>query len=279
MLNKFSLNTGKFHFRSFITRNYPKSRLTHVSDRHTNLIALTFSERKQNLNMMKHRRSIMTVEKSLNSISTYSGDYNETIVAGNIETSSSAPDILDITDNIADVNFGEVKTSTKRKNMEEDLKNVWDILSIAYRNQKEREKNYLKANSKSRHSSSTIMDDTYETIDDDDQEDRDQDKTEIFHMDKTVMIKENSLPKTWNNGEISTNAIQEPWVMKYKYDDDGFKIYEEVEFNSTVTKTLEGSFSSVSSSDSLDETKPNKKRSLRRSLTKIFSRPMKIRRN
>ena len=227
----------------------------------------------------------MTVEKSLNSISTYSGDYNETIVAGNIETSSSAPDILDITDNIADVNFGEVKTSTKRKNMEEDLKNVWDILSIAYRNQKEREKNYLKANSKSRHSSSTIMDDTYETIDDDDQEDRNEDKTEIFHMDKTVvspvMMKdeENSLPKTWNNGEISTNAIQEPWVMKYKYDDDGFKIYEEVEFNSTVTKTLEGSFSSVSSSDSLDETKPNKKRSLRRSLTKIFSRPMKIRRN
>ena len=69
--------------------------------------------------MMKHRRSRMTVEKSLNSISTYSGDYNETIVAGNIESSSSAsaPDILDITDNIADVNFGEVKTSTKRNKL------------------------------------------------------------------------------------------------------------------------------------------------------------------
>lgn len=228
--------------------------------------------------MMKHRysRSPVTFNNS-----TISGD--DTIVSGNF-TSASAPDILDLSEVDVNFNSGAVKTSTKRGNMEEDLKNVWDLLSLAYKKQKEKERSYLKHDSKSRRSS---LDDTLEI------EKQDEDNNtyeEIFNMDKTLLSlssrksdrqrSDNNPAPEWNAGEMSSNAIAEPWVIKYKYDDDGFKIYEDVELNDTATRTLEGSFSSVSSSESLDRTKPvTRKRSLKRSLTKLFSRPMKIRRN
>ena len=102
---------------------------------------------------MKHRysRSPVTFNNS-----TISGD--DTIVSGNF-TSASAPDILDRSEVDVNFNSGAVKTSTKRGNMEEDLKNVWDLLSLAYKKQKERERSYLKHDSKSRRYS---LDDTLE---------------------------------------------------------------------------------------------------------------------
>ena len=74
-------------------------------------------------------------------------------------------------------------------------------------------------------------------------------------------------------------------MMKYKLDQEGFKIYEDVEFNSTFNdRTFEGSFSSLSfssdsSSNKLVKGETNhKKRSWKRSISKVLARPMKIRR-
>ena len=50
---------------------------------------------------------------------------------------------------------------------------------------------------------------------------------------------------SWNSGNLSSNARTDPWVHKYDFDDQGFKIYTHVEMNPSVAQTLEGSFTSA----------------------------------
>ena len=200
------------------------------------------------------------------------------IVSGNITDLS--PDHMDMDD--LDVTFDEckVKTSTKRHDMEQDLAKVWDLLSDRVSQQKARENLYPFPESFDEKRKRRIS----------------LDGSEIFAMDET----KNSTTKEktfkfnrsrsrddilWNGGDHSGNAVADPWVMKYKLDQEGFKIYEDVEFNSTFNdKTFEGSFSSLSfssdsSSNKLVKGETNhKKRSWKRSISKVLARPMKIRR-
>ena len=217
--------------------------------------------------MLKHRYS-----KSQNM--TLLSDY---IVAGNI--SNLSPDHIDLDD--MDVTFDEckVKTSTKRHDMEKDLADVWDLLSDRVNKQKARENCYPFPESFDEKRKRRIS----------------LDGSEIFAMDETKnSTKEKSCKFNrsrsrddilWNGGDQSCNAVADPWVMKYRLDQEGFKIYEDVEFNSTFNdRTFEGSFSSLSfssdsSSNKLVKGDPHqKKRSWKRSISKVLARPMKIRR-
>ena len=218
--------------------------------------------------MLKHRYS-----KSQNM--TLVSDY---IVSGNITDIS--PDQMEIDD--MDVTFDEckVKTSTKRQDMEQDLAKVWNLLSDRVSQQKVRENLYPFPDSFEEKRKRRIS----------------LDGSEIFAMDETKnSTKEEKTYRfnrsrsrddiLWNGGDQSCNAVADPWVMKYKFDQEGFKIYEDVEFNSTFNdRTFEGSFSSLSfssdsSSNKLVKGEPNhKKRSWKRSISKVLARPMKIRR-
>ena len=226
------------------------------------------------LKMLKHRYSM---SRSPNV--TLSCD---DIVSGNISDAASRP--VAVFDNL-DINFdsGDIKTSTKRNNMEEDLRNVWDVLNKVYKQQIERENSYLTRIGGGRRSDSHV------TLD----------ESEIFAMDRTRSTSQKSFQSSivnvsprgeilWNDGDPSCNAVADPWVIRYKYDDDGYKIYEDVEFNSSFNnKTLEGSFSSDSvlshdlsdTNDKSDAKLLPKKRNWKRSLSKVFTRNIKRRNN
>ena len=239
--------------------------------------------------MLKHKYS-KSPNTSLNP------SLNDTIEAGNL----IHHDIIDDLETSFICGAGQIKTSTKRAEMEKDLERVWSLLGDAYQRQKARDQKYIK---------------NFQT------QGLSQEDSLLFHFEKTSSPKKKELSPYkrkpvgyWNNGDVSTNAVQEPWIIKYQYDQDGYKIYEDIELNTSNNKTLEGSFSSVSSSESqsdddyvyisysganqvenikiyedvkLSKVKspiliPNqnssKKRSLRRSISKVFSRNKILRR-
>merc|ERR1711936_548321 len=199
---------------------------------------------------------------------------SDLIVSGNI--TNIGADHLDIDDTEMTFDECKVKTSTKRHDMEEDLAKVWDLLSSRVSQQKERENTYPFPESfeDKRHRRASL------------------DSSEIFAMDETKNTTKDQTLKfnrsmsrddiLWNGGDQSGNAMAEPWVMKYKFDQDGFKIYEDIEFNSSFNdKTFEGSFISFSSDSSFSKAvngNPHqKKRGWKRSISKVLARPMKIR--
>jgi len=242
--------------------------------------------------MLKHRFS-KTPEKKLNMSS------EEDIIEAGIafERVTCKRLSLDDIDKNFDIRENALRTSTRRGNMEEDLKEVWGVLGDAYQKQIKKEDDYIRGLQRKRKSkSASILDDTG-----------------IFKMDKTInqSIKWTPMsirtrttnPSCWGNGELSTNAITDPWIIKFKYDDSGYKVYEEIEFNMNMNKTFEGSQLSresinddfyfldykEASSDKSDELKAkckssieeivrkrepkrlSKKRSLRQSISRVLS--------
>jgi len=178
--------------------------------------------------MLKHRFS-KTPEKKLN----VSSD-DEIIEAGiTFEQEHCKRLSLDDIDRNFDIRENALRTSTRRVNMEQDLKEVWDILGDAYKKQIKREDEFMRGLQR-KSKSASILDDTG-----------------VFKMDKTINQSIKWTPKSMRTGstnpsrlgnrELSTNAIADPWIIKFTYDDSGYKVYEDIEFNMNMNKTFEGS--------------------------------------
>jgi len=160
------------------------------------------------------------------------------ILSGNInEDGASAAAELQNFEIIDDFEYNcAVKTSTKRQDVGKDLDNVWNTLNDVYKKQIRREQEYLE-----------------DLVKGDEESDSDED-IESESPVKCVRIRKASISKStrnisWNNGNVSSVARTDPWVYKYDFDEQGFKVYTHVEMNPSLSQTLEGSFTSVSPVD------------------------------
>ena len=158
------------------------------------------------------------------------------IVTGNIVETKF------LVDNIEDSGFNaeEIKSSTK-KNMDEDLKNVWSMLNNLHKQQIHHELEWVEDN----RASDPVQPSKKRNIQQDwfaDRRDEHKDayckpvsQTEkvnftedsgVFRMSidrsssfsRSCYLKNGSIeePKYWNHGEFSTNAISEPWAVENK---------------------------------------------------------------
>ena len=231
------------------------------------------------LMMMKHRyqsNSLTSFGHEFSTIGNQSDAWKDEIVSGS-ENLYNSFDLT--TEPINNEVFEEIlrdedRTSTKRQNMDEDLRKVWGIIDEMYKQQVEREKKYLE-NVNVHHQISF---------------------DEVFDLERTLNASPEKEDKviSWNNGDTSSNAIRDPWKMKHSYDTDGFKIYSDIEFETSLPKKGNGSFPSIDNEyfendydevSHLDSAVLNtdsiltKKTSWKRSISSLFSKKKKLRIN
>ena len=156
--------------------------------------------------------------------------------------------------------------------MDNNLRKVWGIIDEMYKQQIEREKKYLE-NVNVHHQTSF---------------------DKVFDQERTFKASPEKEDKviSWNNGDTSSNAKRDPWKMKQSYDTDGFKIYSDIEFETSLLRKGDGSFSSVDNEyfennydevNHLDSAVLNtdsilpQKTSWKRSISSLFSKKKKLR--
>jgi len=234
---------------------------------------------KTSLMMMKHRylrNSLTSFDQELITIGNQSDAWKDEIVSGSENLYNSFDLTAEPINNevFEEILRDEDRTSTKRQNMDEDLRKVWGIIDEMYKQQVQREQKYLeKVN-------------VYHQISFD----------EVFDLERTLKASPEKEDKviSWNNGDTSSNAIRDPWKMKHSYDTDGFKIYSDIEFETSLPKKGDGSFPSLDNEyfendydevSHLDSAVLNtdsiltKKTSWNRSISSLFSKKKKLRIN
>ena len=231
------------------------------------------------LMMMKHhylRNSLTSFDQELITIGNQSDAWKDEIVSGS-ENLSNGFDLTGEPINnevFEEILKDEERTSTKRQNMDKDLRKVWGIIDEMYKQQIEREQKYLD-NVNGHHQMSF---------------------DEVFDLERTLKASPEKEDKviSWNNGDTSSNAIRDPWKMKHSYDTDGFKIYSDIEFETSLPKKGNGSLSSFDNEyfendydeiNHLDSAVQNtdsilpQKTSWKRSISSLFSKKKKLRIN
>ena len=181
----------------------------------------------ENTNMLKHR-----VKKYEERGTVSCGDGSKEIIeSGNIK--DLIPESLESLEEVdlirEDFEGSKIKCSTRKESLEEDLKNVWNILNRKYKNQIHDEKELVYVNvSKASRNSSVASENFFNSSCEKSQK--------SFNSSSMLTLTESASKKkcniSWQNGNLSTNAVPEPWSSqrKKKMEDFDYKIYEEVEF-------------------------------------------------
>ena len=132
-----------------------------------------------------------------------------------------------------DFEGSKVRSSTRKDNLEEDLRNVWNVLNRKYKNQihGERELVYVSHSTASRNSSHSQS----QSEASEDYLNSSREKSQNCFNSSGMLTgssSENKCSISWQNGNHSTNAVADPWSspMKKKLEDFDYKIYEEVDF-------------------------------------------------
>ena len=164
----------------------------------------------------------------------------ENIVTGNIDES-----IFSV-ENIEDSGFNaeEVESSTK-KNLDEDLKNVWNVLNNIHKQQIHSELEWFEENKVATIKASNNSDVRFDWFEEDQKVDRkvasskpfdhSLAENECFTEDSGIFkmsLNDGSLSRTcyvkneiveqsflWNEGDFSSNAISEPWSVENRGQD------------------------------------------------------------
>ena len=171
-----------------------------------------------------------------------SSDLPEIFESGNVGVGDRGVLTLENVDFIPENFEGlSVRSSTRKENLENDLESVWSVLNRKYKNQiqGEQELIHIKGFSASR-SSSQSSDDIFSSS-----------RERTFNSNILTLSsgrrkskKESNNNISWQNGDLSTNAVQTPWSSEVKqqleleqannhYD---FKVYEELEFKTIFPK-------------------------------------------
>ena len=135
-----------------------------------------------------------------------------------------------------DFEGSKVKCSTRKENLEEDLRNVWNVLNRKYKNQIHGEKELLYvSDSTAWRNSSQSSEDFLNSS----QSKKCFDSRSMLtsSLEKSLVLatgsgSEKKCNLSWQNGNLSTNAVSDPWSspVKKKMEDFDYKIYEEVDF-------------------------------------------------
>lgn len=169
----------------------------------------------------------------------------EIIESGNIKDLIPLPENFEYLEDVdlirEDFEGSKIKCSTRKENLEEDLRNVWNVLNRKYKNQIHGEKElvYVSDSTASRSSSGDFLNSSSE------KSRKCLDSSSMLPMplslerspvSGTGSGSTNKCNVSWQNGNLSTNAVAEPWTsqmaeqMKKKMEDFDYKIYEEVDF-------------------------------------------------
>ena len=167
---------------------------------------------------------------------------SDIIQSGNIQPSSETLSLENV--DLIPENFEgmKVRSSTRKENLEDDLRNVWKVLNRKYQDQ------------------INVEQEMFQSEDLKDVRNSSQSSDEIFHSslkgntssDHSFSLslssgrrkaRQKSKPSSnnnisWHNGNISSNALAEPWPpqLKRRMEDEqenaefDYKIYEEVDF-------------------------------------------------
>ena len=136
-----------------------------------------------------------------------------------------------------DFESSKVKCSTRKENLEEDLRNVWNILNRKYKNQIQGEKELVYVSQSSRNSSQA-SEDFLNSSHEKSQNCFNSSGMLTLSLERSLVSSGagSDLKKkcnvSWQNGNLSTNAVADPWSspMKQKMEDTDYKIYEELDF-------------------------------------------------
>lgn len=165
---------------------------------------------------------------------------NEIIQSGNIkDLIQESFECLEDVDLIReDFEGSKIKCSTRKENLEDDLKNVWNILNRKYKNQIHDEKELVYVNNSRRSRNSSLVSEDFLNSSCEKSENGFNSSSMLTVSLERSLVSgtENASKKkcdiSWQNGNLSTNAVAEEWSseMKRKMEEFDYKIYEEVDF-------------------------------------------------
>ena len=212
----------------------------------------------------------------------------EVIESGNFQ--DIIPESLECLEDVdlirEDFEGSKVLCSTRKENLEEDLKNVWNILNRKYKNQIHGEKELVYvSNSKPSRNSSLVSEDFFNKSCEKSQNSFNSSSMLTLSLERSLVSGTESASKkkcniSWQNGNLSTNAVPEPWSsqMKKKMEDSDYKIYEEVDFKKifpTKKRKLEVNENVISAaSDNSNYSRFSD--SWKRGIRKIFRKKFKL---